>query len=102
MKTLTSSLLALAAALLVSGCLGVSDDPASEAPLAGGAMTVFSANSQAFSLPTPGLTPGDFQRHADGDAHFEAAFVTAPAPVNAGLGPLFNATSCTACHARDG
>ena len=65
-------------------------------------MTVLSANSQAFSFPAPGLDAAAFARHASGDGHFEAAFVAAPANVNAGLGPLFNATSCTACHARDG
>lgn len=40
--------------------------------------------------------------HLEGDAAFEATFVTAPASVNAGLGPVYNNNSCVSCHARDG
>jgi CxxC motif-containing protein (DUF1111 family) len=74
------------------------DDPA----LAGGAMTVFDATSSAFSTPAPNLTAPRLDEHRAGDAQFEAVFVTAPAPVNGGLGPVFNNVSCRACHVRDG
>ena len=40
--------------------------------------------------------------HLAGDAEFEQTFVTAPATINSGLGPLFNNTSCEACHPKDG
>lgn len=84
------------------------DDPSSPsgsglgAPLAGGATTIFDATSNAFSTPAPNLDAAGLARHMEGDAAFEAAFVAAPAPVQGGLGPVFNNTSCVACHPRDG
>jgi CxxC motif-containing protein (DUF1111 family) len=69
---------------------------------AGGDTTIFSATSNAFSTPAPNLSPEDLDRHLEGDAAFEAVFVTAPAIVNSGLGPVFNDSSCVACHPRDG
>ena len=97
----SAALLALAAAL--AGCDAAAPSvPTSDAALAGGATTVFDASSHAFSTPAPNLDAAALDRHLDGDVAFEATFVTAPAPVNAGLGPVFNQTSCIACHARDG
>lgn len=66
------SVLALLVGLL--GC-DAADVSVENVTLAGGATTVFSFNSNAFSTP---------------------------APVNGGLGPVFNQPSCIACHARDG
>lgn len=85
--------------------LGACDsaEPADEAAeAAGGATTVSDASSNAFSTPAPNLSPEALALHLEGDVEFEATFVTAPAPVNAGLGPTFNNTSCIACHAKDG
>lgn len=70
--------------------------------LAGGATTVNNRSSHAFSHPAPGLSVSEFDRHGEGDANFDAVFVTAPALVNPGLGPLFNNASCTGCHIKDG
>lgn len=70
--------------------------------LAGGATTVFLSSSNAYSTPAANLSAMDLAMHLDGDFQFEAAFVTAPATVNAGVGPLFNNTSCVSCHPRDG
>lgn len=70
--------------------------------LAGGDTTVNNRSSRAFSQPSPGLSPEEFDRHGEGDANFDAVFVTAPALVNPGLGPVFNNASCTACHIKDG
>lgn len=71
-------------------------------PLAGGATTVFNRTSQGFGQPAPNLTEAELDLHIAGDAAFEDVFVTPPAPVNAGLGPLFNNASCAGCHNRDG
>lgn len=68
----------------------------------GGATTILDATSNAFSTPAPNLQGTALELHLKGDAAFEATFVTAPAPVNGGLGPVFNNSSCVACHARDG
>ena len=94
------------AALLLWGC----GDGSPTAPLpsrddkafSGGDATVFDAASTAFENPLPGLDAVQLARFLAGDAAFEAQFVTAPAPVNSGLGPVFNQTSCVGCHRRDG
>ncbi len=68
----------------------------------GGGLTVYNATSNAFTFPAPGLSGEDMDLHMEGDAAFEATYVTFPAVVNPGLGPVYNNTSCVGCHARDG
>ena len=70
--------------------------------LSGGATTLFDASSQAFEMPAPNLDGARLQKHLDGDAAFGDSFVTAPAPVFSGLGPIFNNTSCARCHPKNG
>lgn len=101
-------LLSLIAASVLS-CSEDSDEenyepfPVNEARLyAGGETTAFLSSSNSFSTPATNLHGTDMDTHLDGDAHFEAAFVTAPAEVNGGIGPIFNNTSCVSCHSRDG
>lgn len=74
----------------------------SEREAAGGATTVYTANSTSYSIPAPNLNNSELIKHLQGDLAFEAVFVTAPATVNGGLGPIFNNSSCIACHPRDG
>jgi CxxC motif-containing protein (DUF1111 family) len=71
-------------------------------PMAGGETTIHSRTSQAYAQPAPNLDDYWADRHAVGDLAFEAAFVTPPANVNSGLGPLFNGASCVACHVNNG
>lgn len=79
------------------------DNPVSSTgALSGGETTVFDASSHAFSIPAPNLSSDALDRHLKGDVEFEAVFVTAPAVVNPGLGPLYNNVSCINCHTRDG
>jgi CxxC motif-containing protein (DUF1111 family) len=94
---------AAVAALLVAAC----DEAPPTAPeedgdevLSGGETTIFNATSQAFTFPAPNV--GDLDRHLEGDLAFDAAFVAPPAPVNPGLGPVFNNTACAACHVSNG
>ncbi|RKU07535.1 thiol oxidoreductase [Candidatus Poribacteria bacterium] len=81
-------------------------DPAkmdfSDKKFSGGETTVFDATSHAFSTPAPNLSEEGLAKHLDGDVEFEAVFVTVPAEVNPGLGPVYNNISCINCHARDG
>ncbi len=70
--------------------------------MSGGGNTVFDNSSQAYSHEFPGLSIRDQLVHEIGDAAFEQTFVTAPAPVNSGLGPAFNNVSCRSCHHNDG
>ena len=74
----------------------------STSEFSGGETTVFDASSHAFSIPAPNLSTTAFEKHLEGDVEFEAVFVTAPAVVNPGLGPIYNNISCINCHSRDG
>ena len=67
-----------------------------------GLNTVFDESSSAFSQMFPALNGRDAKVHDLGDVSFERIFVTAPAKVNPGLGPIYNNVSCVACHAADG
>lgn len=69
---------------------------------AGGGQTVFVNGSGAYSQAFPGLTGNNDFNHEVGDMAFEATFVSAPAPKNSGLGPIFNNVSCVSCHIGDG
>jgi CxxC motif-containing protein (DUF1111 family) len=70
--------------------------------LAGGETTIENRTAQGFAQPISTLSEKELKLHLEGDSAFEAKFVTAPAEVNPGLGPLFNNSSCRACHVRDG
>ena len=98
------SILPLLASCIVacSDTVAPADEGSGRDALSGGATTVFDLTSNAFSMPAPNLTGDALGRHMEGDAAFEATFVTAPAPVHGGLGPVFNNTSCVSCHPRDG
>lgn len=78
--------------------------PDPSAALLGGETTVFDASPSAFSFPARNLGGADRDVFSLGDHFFNRNWVTAPssASANDGLGPLFNATSCSACHLRDG
>ena len=89
-------------ALLVLA-VGVSAEAPSEA-LSGGAATVFATTRQAFGQPLPRLTADQETRFFVGNSFFNRNWVSAPSSTTArdGLGPLFNARSCSACHLHDG
>lgn len=72
--------------------------------LSGGAATVLATTRQAFGQPLPRLTPDQETRFFVGNSFFNRNWVSAPASTTArdGLGPLFNARSCSACHLHDG
>lgn len=69
---------------------------------AGGDTSINNRTSFAFEVPAPNLSPENLERHLDGDIEFGNVFVTEPAPVNPGLGPLFNNVSCESCHLNNG
>lgn len=96
--------LILSAVLVLNACKkDVSVKPYKNPRLyAGGKTTVFQESSFAFSTPANNLIGNAMNQHLAGDAAFEQAFVTAPATVNQGLGPVFNNNACIACHPKDG
>ena len=70
----------------------------------GGDTTAFSSGTNAFELSARNLT-NDLRRTFEiGDSFFTQNWVTAPASTEArdGLGPTFNALSCSSCHSHDG
>lgn len=69
---------------------------------AGGDTSVDNRTSFAFEQPSENLSDENLERHLEGDLEFGNVFVTAPAPVNPGLGPLFNNVSCESCHIKNG
>ena len=75
---------------------------ANEQYSAGGITTFYNRSSHAFGQPAPGLNGKEMSLHTEGDAAFDAIFVTAPAPINSGLGPKFNSSSCGGCHIKNG
>ncbi|MEP7259501.1 MAG: di-heme oxidoredictase family protein [Flavitalea sp.] len=70
--------------------------------LSGGIQTVFDQGSGAFAHVFPKLPESLERVHEIGDVQFEQTFVSAPAPKNPGLGPIFNNVSCSSCHIADG
>ena len=98
----------LSVPILLSACdsespVAVESTPVfSTSEFSGGETTVFDASSHAFSIPAPNLSTAALAKHLEGDVEFEAVFVTAPAVVNPGLGPIYNNVSCINCHSRDG
>lgn len=90
---------------MIWGCSKDEETPLEIIPefaYSGGATTIFDASSHAFATPAPNLSLASFDKHLAGDLAFEQVFVTAPAVVNPGLGPVFNNNSCVSCHVRNG
>lgn len=72
--------------------------------LSGGEASVNDASPLAFSMPISGLSNDDELLFAVGNSFFRQNWVTAPSSTTArdGLGPFFNARSCSGCHFQDG
>lgn len=70
----------------------------------GGETTVFIENNKAFSRPLANITPKTLRHHSIGNSFFNQNWIEAPASAlgRDGLGPMFNARSCSACHPHDG
>jgi len=69
----------------------------------GDTTVVFKGESvQAFRNPAANLSEEEIRRHLTGDALFERNFSDDPQRFDHGLGPVYNNTSCNACHSRDG
>lgn len=100
--------LSILVSILLSACDSESPVAVESTPIfstsefSGGETTVFDVSSHAFSIPAPNLSDAALAKHLEGDVEFEAVFVTAPAVVNPGLGPIYNNVSCINCHSRDG
>ena len=93
-------------ALLLAGCrdadLPLQAEPGEE--LSGGAATVHDQSPNAFGNQMPGVSGIQELEFFVGNSFFKQNWVTAPASATArdGLGPFFNARSCSSCHFKDG
>ncbi len=83
---------------------GAGSDASPSRARLGGPATVTESGPNAFSLPIPGLGVEDRRAFSVGNSLFRDNWVVAPASASGrdGLGPLFNANSCSACHQEDG
>lgn len=63
----------------------------------GGDNTVTDSSPSAFGNPLPLLSDDERERFEEGDDLFDQEFT-----LQTGLGPIFNAASCEACHEADG
>lgn len=70
----------------------------------GGEATVVDDTRSAYARALPALEGGREALFFSGNVVFNRGWVTAPASVSDfdGLGPLFNADNCSACHLKDG
>ncbi|MES2544022.1 MAG: di-heme oxidoredictase family protein [Bacteroidota bacterium] len=70
----------------------------------GGDATVFNETEEAFGFFSHNLTSDEKSDFGIGNSFFRQSWVTAPASTTArdGLGPFFNANSCSSCHFKDG
>lgn len=75
-----------------------------ESMQAGAATNKSRTGRGAFSQPQSNLTFADGERFSLGNALFRKLWVSSPSSTLAsdGLGPLFNARVCQACHIKDG
>lgn len=92
----------LLCAALLHACLQAQSG-AVDAPL-GGPATIFDTSPNAFGFASPSLSGRERRAFVVGNAFFKENWVQAPASAAGrdGLGPLFNARSCSACHFKDG
>lgn len=105
MKHSLQNYLSIFAFTLLISCGGGSNGGSSagdDASLAGGDTTSDDRTSLAFENPAPNLDDQGVQAHNLGDGAFGSKFVAGNAPVNGGLGPIFNNNSCEACHVKNG
>lgn len=88
----------------VAGCTAEALVPHPGEELAGGDTTVFDATRFAFSYRARNLDDEGSDDFFVGNSFFNDNWVMAPASTTGrdGLGPLFNARSCSGCHAHDG
>ncbi len=60
------------------------------------------ATSHAYGYPLPSLSLDELDLHRTGDANFSRHFSDDAQRSEFGLGPVYNNTSCVACHNLDG
>jgi CxxC motif-containing protein (DUF1111 family) len=101
---------ALVFSLSAAGCSGGASKPSPQAAtdhsvaLSGGEGTTFTVGRNAFSQIAENVSGARRDPFFDGNSLFNRNWTTAPASTSGtdGLGPTFNARSCSGCHFKDG
>lgn len=72
--------------------------------MAGGEGSVSASTPDAFSLPVRNISKENRKRFVVGNSFFKQNWIATPGSVKSaqGLGPIFNAQSCSSCHFKDG
>ncbi|MGZ3443330.1 MAG: di-heme oxidoreductase family protein, partial [Polyangia bacterium] len=100
------SLRARALVLVAWAAVGCGSAPAADPSdaLLGGDGTIFDEGDEAFAYPARNLEQSYRNAFQIGDAIFNRNWVAAPATAQGsdGLGPTFNAFSCSGCHDNNG
>ncbi len=102
---LVAAVCVVAAAVVTTWLASREGEPSADRALSGGAgATIFDATADAFARSVPKLTRRERRAFAVGNSFFNRNWVTAPASADGrdGLGPTFNAQSCSSCHFKDG
>ena len=102
----TSRVIRLSLCALLGACGGddiASVDPGEELP-GGDTTNTLLLGSNAFATPAENISDENETLFFSGNSFFNQSWVQAPASTESrdGLGPLFNARSCAACHFKDG
>jgi len=95
----------MALVLLLCACDGGESETVDpDEALSGGTATVFDVSRSAYAQDLPSLKGDKEDDFFVGNSIFNRGWVAAPASTVQidGLGPLFNATNCSACHFKDG
>lgn len=98
-------LVCLVVSPVLSGCSSkATADSKSGDPRSGGDGTTFTVGKNAFAQAAENLVGGRRDDFFDGNALFNRNWTTAPSSTvgSDGLGPTFNARSCSSCHFKDG
>ena len=103
---MTRSLALVFALTLLAGCAdsGEDYDPGEAYPGGDTTLSFVFSTSQAYTFPARNLSSERRPSFFTGNAFFNQAWVTAPSTTTGrdGVGPIFNAASCSDCHFRDG
>jgi CxxC motif-containing protein (DUF1111 family) len=98
------SLVLAAGAVAVAAAGGGGGGDGADRALSGGEGTVDDVSGTAFALALKTLAARDRRAFQVGNSFFNRNWVQAPASATGrdGLGPTFNAQSCSSCHLHDG
>lgn len=106
-NTLKAAALVAAFSLTFFSCKNRNETPSvleEGEEMSGGTNTIFDITENAFGHENPTLTSEEKDFFFVGNSLFKQNWVMSPSSTTArdGLGPLFNARSCSSCHLKDG